>query len=103
MIHTLIVPGVGGSEYNHWQTCLQHRLMRCSRVQQKDWNHAVLDILVVEFFISLQDISVYVQIVAHSFGCLTIIAALSQHTELNAKLKNLLFVAPANPARFGEN
>ena len=35
MTHTLIVPGVGGSEYNHWQTCLQHRLMRCSRVQQK--------------------------------------------------------------------
>ena len=30
MTHTLIVPGVGGSEYNHWQTCLQHQLMRCS-------------------------------------------------------------------------
>lgn len=103
MIHTLIVPGVGGSEYNHWQTCLQHRLMRCSRVQQKDWNHPVLDIWVAEFVKTLQAIPAKVQIVAHSFGCLTSIAALAQHPELNSKVKNLLLVAPANPARFGEN
>lgn len=103
MIHTLIVPGVGGSEYNHWQTCLQHRLMRCSRVQQKDWNHPVLDIWVAEFVKTLQAIPAEVQIVAHSFGCLTSIAALARHPELNAKVKNLLLVAPANPARFGEN
>ena len=65
MTHTLIVPGVGGSEYNHWQTCLQHRLMRCSRVQQKDWNHPVLDVWVAEFVKTLRAIKDDVQIVAH--------------------------------------
>ena len=71
MIHTLIVPGVGGSEYNHWQTCLKHQLSRCSRVQQKDWNHPVLQEWITEFVKALQDIQDDVQIVAHSFGCLT--------------------------------
>ena len=39
---------------------------------------------------------------AHSFGCLTTVAALAQHPELHAKIKNLVLVAPANPARFGD-
>ena len=103
MTHTLIVPGVGGSEYNHWQTWLQQRLTRCSRVQQKDWNHPVLQKWIIEFVNMLQAIPEDMQIVAHSFGCLTSVAALAQHPELNAKVKNLLLVAPANPARFGEN
>lgn len=103
MIHTLIVPGVGGSEYNHWQTCLQHQLSRCSRVQQKDWNHPVLQEWITEFVKALQDIQDDVQVVAHSFGCLTSVAALAQHPELTAKVKKLILVAPANPARFGEN
>ncbi|MGE8539513.1 MAG: RBBP9/YdeN family alpha/beta hydrolase [Acinetobacter sp.] len=103
MIHTLIVPGVGGSEYNHWQTWLQHQLSRCSRVQQHDWNRPVLQEWIAEFVKALQNIQDEVQIVAHSFGCLTSVAALAQHPELNAKVKKLILVAPANPARFGEN
>lgn len=42
------------------------------------------------------------QIVAHSFGCLTSVAALAEHPELQAQVKKLILVAPANPARFGE-
>lgn len=38
MIHTVIVPGVGGSEHDHWQSWLQRQLKSCSRVQQQDWN-----------------------------------------------------------------
>lgn len=103
MTHTLIVPGVGGSEYCHWQTWLQHRLMRCSRVQQKNWHHPVLNEWVAECVKTLQAIPDDVQIVAHSFGCLTSLATLARYPELKAKIKNLVLVAPANPARFGEN
>lgn len=103
MIHTLIVPGVGGSEYNHWQSWLQHRLIRCSRVQQKDWNRPLLDTWVAEFVKTLQALPDEIQIVAHSFGCLTSVAALDRYPELNRKIRNLVLVAPANPARFGEN
>ena len=103
MTHTLIVPGVGGSEYEHWQSWLQRGLMQCSRVEQKDWNHPVLVEWVAEFIRTISNIQDDIEVVAHSFGCLTSVAALNQHPELIKKIKKLILVAPANPARFGEN
>ncbi|ANF82138.1 esterase [Acinetobacter sp. NCu2D-2] len=103
MTHTLIVPGVGGSEYEHWQSWLQRGLMQCSRVEQKDWNHPVLATWVKEFVQHVVTIKGDIEIVAHSFGCLTSVAALFQHPELTRKIKKLILVAPANPERFGEN
>ena len=103
MIHTVIVPGVGGSEYAHWQSWLQRQLMSCSRVQQSDWNSPILQNWVAEFVKTVAPIQDDIQIVAHSFGCLTTVAALAQHPELQAKIKNVVLVAPANPARFGES
>ena len=102
MIHTVIVPGVGGSEHDHWQSWLQRQLKSCSRVQQQDWNKPVLHEWVEQFIKTVQAIQEPIQIVAHSFGCLTTVAALAQHPELNQKIKNLVLVAPANPARFGD-
>lgn len=103
MTHTVIVPGVGGSEYNHWQSILQRQIMSsCSRVQQKNWNLPILKDWVAEFVKTVTPIQGDIQIVAHSFGCLTTVAALAQHPELNSKVKNLVLVAPANPARFGD-
>lgn len=102
MIHTVIVPGVGGSEHDHWQSWLQRQLKSCSRVQQQDWNKPVLHEWIEQFFKTFQSIQEPIQIVAHSFGCLTTVAALAQHPELNQNIKNLVLVAPANPARFGD-
>ena len=103
MTHTVIVPGVGGSEQAHWQSWLQRQLMSCSRVQQKDWNHPILKDWIQQFVKTVRPIQGDIQIVAHSFGCLTTVAALALHPELNRKIKNLVLVAPANPVRFGEN
>ena len=102
MIHTVIVPGVGGSEHDHWQSWLQRQLKSCSRVQQQDWNKPVLHEWIEQFVKTVQAIQEPIQIVAHSFGCLTTVAALAQHPELKQKIKNLVLVAPANPARFGD-
>ncbi len=103
MIHSIIVPGVGGSEAQHWQSWLQKQLVSSSRVQQKNWQRPVLNEWVAQFVKTVAAVKAPVQIVAHSFGCLTSVAALAEHPELNAKVKNLLLVAPANPARFGES
>ena len=102
MIHTVIVPGVGGSEHDHWQSWLQRQLKSCSRVQQQDWNKPVLHEWIEQFVKTVQAIQEPIQIVAHSFGCLTTVAALAQYPELNQNIKNLVPVAPANPARFGD-
>lgn len=102
MVHTVIVPGVGGSEAQHWQSWLQQQLVSSSRVQQKHWDRPVLNEWVAQFVKTVAAIKSPVQIVAHSFGCLTSVAALAEHPELNVQVKNLVLVAPANPARFGE-
>lgn len=102
-MHTIIVPGVGGSDQNHWQSWLQRQLLSCSRVQQQDWNKPLLQKWIENFVTSISKIEGSIQVVAHSFGCLTTVAALHQHPELAKKIKNLILVAPANPSRFGEN
>lgn len=99
-MHTLIVPGVGGSEHAHWQSWLQRQLMSCSRVEQQNWHLPVLSTWVAEFVKTVNALEVPVQIVSHSFGCLTSVAALAQHPHLAAKVKHLVLVAPANPSRF---
>lgn len=101
-MHTIIVPGVGGSDYDHWQSWLQRQLMSSSRVQQQDWNLPILKQWVTNFVEALSKVEGSIQVVAHSFGCLTSVAALNQFPELNKRIKKLILVAPANPARFGD-
>ena len=103
MIHTLIVPGVGGSQYQHWQSWLQRQLMSSSRVQQQDWNYPLLSHWIRNFVQTVAVVESPIQVVAHSFGCLTTVAAIQQHPELAKKINKLILVAPANPSRFGEN
>lgn len=102
MTHTVIVPGVGGSEQHHWQSWLQRQLSSCSRVEQNDWNLPVLSDWVSHLISHVQQLEQPVQIVAHSFGCLTTLAALEQHPQLINQVKHVTLVAPANPERFGE-
>lgn len=101
-MHTLIVPGVGGSDYDHWQSWLQRQMVSSSRVQQADWNLPVLSQWVKNFVQAVNQVDEPIQVVAHSFGCLTTVSALSEHPELSKKIKKVILVAPANPARFGD-
>lgn len=101
-IHTVVVPGVGGSEYEHWQSWLQRQLTDCSRVQQSNWNRPILKEWIAQWVKTVAPLQGPLQIVAHSFGCLTSVAALAEYPELAARVKNLVLVAPANPERFGD-
>lgn len=101
MIHHLIVPGVGGSDEQHWQSWLQRQLPNSSRVQQ-NWQQPILQQWIEQWVAHVDNIHEPIQVIAHSFGCLTSLAALAQHPELQEKINNLILVAPANPARFSE-
>jgi predicted alpha/beta hydrolase family esterase len=96
----LIVPGVGGSEKAHWQSWLQEQLHDATRVEQDHWNKPVLDVWVQRFTEVLLQQTAPVQVVAHSFGCLTSVAALTRYPALKQRIAGLLLVAPANPERF---
>ena len=62
MTHTVIVPGVGGSEAQHWQSWLQQKLMSSSRVQQKHWDRPVLQEWVDQFVKTVSSVNEPVQI-----------------------------------------
>ncbi|WP_151777052.1 RBBP9/YdeN family alpha/beta hydrolase [Acinetobacter brisouii] len=99
MIHHLIVPGVGGSDEQHWQSWLQRQLPNSSRVEQ-DWQQPILQEWIEQWVAHVEQIQEPIQVIAHSFGCLTSLAALVQYPALQEKINNLILVAPANPARF---
>lgn len=103
MVHTVIVPGVGGSDKTHWQSWLENQLQHRTRVQQQNWNKPILKQWVKELIKVIEATDDQIQIVAHSFGCLTSLAALNEAPELAQKVKKLILVAPANPKRFGAN
>ncbi len=99
-LHTIIVPGVDDSNASHWQSWLAYKLSDSSRVVQEDWHKPVLNHWVQRFY---QHVSQYhrpIQLVSHSFGCLTTIAALNQYPQLKQWVEQVILVAPANPARF---
>lgn len=98
-LSNLIVPGVGGSNEFHWQSKLQLALPNTVRVEQ-EWNAPILKQWVKNWVATIERIAGPVQVIAHSFGCLTSLAALAQHPHLQNKVKKLVLVAPANPSRF---
>lgn len=96
--YNLILPGVGGSNEQHWQSWLEAELGQCVRIEQQ-WDRPILNEWVKQTVNTLEKYSSF-QIIAHSFGCLTSIATLARFPELKERVKKLVLVAPANPARF---
>jgi predicted alpha/beta hydrolase family esterase len=95
---TLIVPGLKSSGPTHWQTWLEHRLAGSFRVTQRDWNDPHLPDWSSRIRREIVRAGDAVFIVAHSFGALASVQAASDHTE---RISGVLFVAPADPDRFG--
>lgn len=99
----LIVPGLHGSGYAHWQTWLQAHWRNAARVQQDDWSDPDLarwSRRIAETVARDPDTPWIA--VAHSFGCLALAHHLAQRPRSGAGgIAGALFVAPAEPARFG--
>lgn len=101
-LYNIIVPGVGGSSESHWQTWLEQRLSHTKRVMQQ-WDQPILNEWIQQWLNAVNMVPrKKLQIIAHSFGCLTSIAALAQNPKLQSRIEKLILVAPANPARFSQ-
>src|SRR2546423_7050305 len=99
-MRVLIIPGLHGSGPAHWQTWLQAHWPDALRVQQHDWAEPDLarwSRRIAET-IAAQPDTPWVA-VAHSFGCLALAHHLAQRTQRG--IAAALFVAPAEPERFG--
>lgn len=98
MTTTFIVPGLGSSGPEHWQTWLEARLANAVRIQQSDWRDASLADWAARLRWHFSRTPGQFILVAHSFGALAAVQAASDYRE---RLIGALLVAPADPERFG--
>jgi predicted alpha/beta hydrolase family esterase len=90
----LILPGLGGSGPEHWQTAWEARDPGCARVAQQDWDRPVLDewLRAVDAAIAAADGPVV--LVAHSLGCVLVAHGASRPGW--SRVTAALLVAPAD-------
>lgn len=96
----LIVPGLNDSGPAHWQTWLQAQHRHARRVEQRDWSDPDLERWAARVGRTLDQAGGSAWLaVAHSFGCL----ALARYLAANpgSPVRAALFVAPADPDKFG--
>lgn len=100
----LIIPGLHDSGPAHWQTWLQGQYREARRVTQRDPNRPELERWAERIQRTLEvaassDGSGEWLAVAHSFGCLALARHLADHED--SPIREALFVAPAEPDKFG--
>lgn len=98
MTTTLIVPGLNSSGAAHWQTWFESRLTDAVRVVQPDWKRADLPQWTSRLRREISRQKGRVVIAAHSFGVLAAVQAADDYRE---RIAGALFVAPADPDKFG--
>jgi len=95
MTNYFIIPGLGNSEPEHWQTFFEKSSDNFQRIEQRDWEAPVCSewIETIDKTISGYDISTVV-LIGHSLGC----AAIAHWSAVyNRKVKGALLVAPSDP------
>lgn len=74
----LIVPGLGNSGPDHWQSRWQDKMRTARRVEQDDWEKPVRDAWVSRLAEAVGEAKRPVILVAHSLGVLAVVHASSQ-------------------------
>jgi uncharacterized protein len=93
MARVLIVPGLGGSGPEHWQTCLERSLPGTARVEQDDWDRPDRDKWAARLVGAVAQ-SPGAVLVAHSLGCILLAHAALEYP--NLPIGSALLVAPAD-------
>ena len=93
----LLVPGLGGSGPDHWQSLWRRDRPQFRRVEQDDWDVPDLGIWAAGVARAIDSVRKPPIVVAHGFGC---IAAIHAATFYRRQLAGALLVAPADPQRW---
>ena len=92
MINYFIVPGLGGSGPDHWQTWFEKSNSNFQRIEQSDWNNPDIRKWAANIDKAIEGYNPdSVVLVAHSLGCL---AVAEWSACYNRKIKAALLVAP---------
>ncbi len=68
----LIVPGIGNSGPQHWQTLWEQQHPEWQRVQQRDWDRPVCEEWLLGLDAAMDRLSAPPVLIAHSIGCLLV-------------------------------
>jgi uncharacterized protein len=93
MARILVVPGLGGSGPDHWQTHLERSFPDTTRVEQDDWDRPQRDKWIARLVAAVEDAPGSV-LVGHSLGCILIAHAAAEYPHL--PIGSALLVAPAD-------
>jgi len=92
MTNYFIIPGLGGSGSNHWQTWFEKTNPNFQRIEQNDWDNPDIREWVTTIDKSISGYNPdSVVLVAHSLGCLAVAGWAARY---NKKIKAALLVAP---------
>ncbi|MBK7107429.1 MAG: alpha/beta hydrolase [Ignavibacteriae bacterium] len=89
-----IVPGLGNSGSNHWQTFFEKSELNCKRINQLEWNSPICEdwIQTIDKEIMQHNLNDCV-IIGHSLGCATIVHWAIKYKRI---IKGALLVAPSD-------
>jgi predicted alpha/beta hydrolase family esterase len=94
MTKYFIIPGLGNSGPEHWQTYFEKTGSNFQRIVQQEWDTPVCSdwISTIDKALSGHDLSTVI-LIGHSLGCATIAHWANQN---NKKIKGALLVAPSD-------
>jgi len=93
-VRFLVLPGLGGSGPEHWQTRWEACEPACARVQQRDWERPALVEWLRAVDEAIEAIDAPVVLVAHSLGC--VLVAHGARRSAWSRVVGALLVAPAD-------
>jgi uncharacterized protein len=94
----VIVPGLGNSGDQHWQSLWQDHMPNSERIKLSDWDKPDLAKWKLGIIQQLDKLNLPAVLIAHSFGALASVSIAAEHPE---KVAALFLVAPADPDKFG--
>ena len=81
----LIVPGLGNSDEEHWQSRWEGKIKSARRVQQADWDKPNVDAWVATIRRDIKAAQKPVIIVAHSLGVHAVVHAVAEPWDMDVK------------------
>jgi predicted alpha/beta hydrolase family esterase len=98
VVRTLILPGLGNSGPEHWQSQWERRDRSCQRVLQREWNTPTCATWVARLDEVIAAQTSAVVLAAHSLACALVAhwAAMASASHI-ARVHGALLVAPSDP------